>query len=69
MIVGPNAPQMRRVPLEIPAFTSNGADPSSWIKPAAAPLTFRTTGQSKDVTLAPLSSLFAKRYSVYWQVT
>ncbi len=69
MIVGPNAPQMRRVPIEVPTFTSNGADPSSWIKPAAAPLTFRTTGQQKDVTLAPLNSLFAKRYSVYWQVT
>uniref|UniRef100_Q029P0 Glycoside hydrolase family 127 protein n=1 Tax=Solibacter usitatus (strain Ellin6076) TaxID=234267 RepID=Q029P0_SOLUE len=69
MIVGPNAPQMRRVPIEVPTFTSNGAEPSSWIKPAGAPLTFRTTGQQKDVTLVPLNSLFGKRYSVYWQVS
>ncbi len=69
MIVGPNAPQMRRVPIEVPAFQAGGADPASWIKPAGAPLTFRTSGQQKDVTLAPISSLFGKRYSVYWQVS
>ncbi len=69
MMVGPNAPQMRRVPIEVPTFQAPGADPASWIKPAGAPLSFRTTGQSKDVTLVPLSSLFGKRYSVYWQVS
>jgi DUF1680 family protein len=69
MIVGPNSPQLRRLPLEIPAFTAPSPDPASWIKPAGAPLTFRTTGQPKDVTLAPLNTLFATRYSVYWQVT
>ena len=26
-------------------------------------------GQSRDVTLVPLNSLFGKRYSVYWQVS
>ena len=46
-----------------------GADPASWIKPAGAPLTFRTTGQQKDVTLAPINSIFGKRYSLYWQVS
>jgi uncharacterized protein len=69
MIVGPNAPQMRRVPLEIPTFQAAGPDPASWIKPAGAPLSFHTSGQQKDVTLVPLSSLFGKRYSVYWQVS
>jgi DUF1680 family protein len=68
MIVGPNAPQMRRLPLEVPTFKAAGADPATWIKPAGGPLTFRTTGQARDVTLAPLNSLFGKRYSVYWQV-
>ena len=57
------------LPIEVPTFKAAGADPTSWIKPAAAPLTFRTTGQSKDVTLVPLNSLFNRRYSVYWQVT
>jgi len=67
LITGPNAPRPQRLPLEIPAFRASG-DPASWIKPAGAPLNFRTTGQSPDVTLAPLNSLFSKRYAVYWQV-
>jgi hypothetical protein len=55
--------------IEIPTFRAAGEDPSSWIKPAGGPLTFRTAGQKKDVTLVPLNSLFDRRYSVYWQVT
>jgi len=69
LTVGPSAPRMRGMPLEIPSFQAAGADPASWIKPAGAPLTFRTTGQPKDVTLTPLNSIFGKRYSVYWQVS
>jgi DUF1680 family protein len=69
MIVGPNSPRLQRLPLEIPSFKAASPDPSSWIKPANAPLTFRTTGQSRDVTLVPFNSLFGKRYSVYWQVS
>jgi DUF1680 family protein len=67
LTVGPNAPRLRGMPLEI--LHAAGGDPASWIKPAGAPLTFRTTGQKKDVTLAPLNSIFGKRYSVYWQVS
>ena len=60
--------------IEIPEFRAQNADPASWIKPAEIkpadkPLTFRTTGQKKDVTLVPLNSLFDRRYSVYWRVT
>jgi hypothetical protein len=55
--------------IEIPTFRVANADPNSWIKPGDGPLTFRTTGQPKDVTLAPINSIFDKRYSVYWQVT
>ncbi len=55
--------------IEIPTFHASGTDVSSWIKPAEKPLTFRTSGQKKDVTLVPLNSLFDKRYSVYWQVS
>jgi uncharacterized protein len=54
--------------LEIPTFRASGSDPSSWIKPGDQPLTFRTSGQHKDVTLVPLNSLYDRRYSVYWQV-
>ena len=63
----PSAP--RRRPFEVPTFQAAGDDPALWIKPGEKPLTFRTTGQKKDVTLAPLHSLFDTRYSVYWKVT
>jgi DUF1680 family protein len=79
MIVGPNAPRLQGRPgtespnvaphLDIPTFKAASADPSSWIKPAGKPLTFKTTGQEKDVELSPISSIFDKRYSVYWQVS
>lgn len=55
--------------IEIPEFRAQSADPASWIQPADKPLTFRTTGQQKDVTLVPLNSLYDRRYSVYWRVT
>jgi DUF1680 family protein len=56
-------------PIEIPEFRDPSTDAASWIRPADKPLTFRTTGQKKDVTLVPLNSLFDRRYSVYWRVT
>jgi DUF1680 family protein len=60
----PMAPQ-----LEVPAFKAAGPDPSSWIKPADKPMTFRTVGQKQDVTLVPINKLFDRRYSVYWEVS
>jgi DUF1680 family protein len=70
MIVGPNSPQVRRAPqIEIPTFKASGSDVSSWIKPGDKPLTFNTTGQSKNVALAPINSIFGRRYNVYWQVS
>lgn len=69
MIVGPNAPGVRERSTDVPAFRAAGPDPASWIKPVdGKPLTFRTTGQPRDVTLVPLNSIFDRRYSVYWQV-
>lgn len=69
MLEGPNAPQLRRLPLDIPTFRSNGTHIDSWVTPADAPLAFRTRGQATDVSLRPLNSLFGKRYSVYWTVS
>jgi uncharacterized protein len=84
VIVGPNAPPMRRSnanvpnrpdapprvpPIDIPAFHAASSDPASWIKPGDGALTFRTTGQQKNVELVPINSIFDKRYSVYWQVS
>jgi len=74
MLEGPNAPQLRKLPINVPEFhvpefRAGKNQPESWIKPADAPLAFRTTGQVTDVSLVPLNSLFGKRYSVYWQVS
>lgn len=68
VIIGPEGPPMKNHPLEVPSFRAAGADPSSWIKPAGEPLTFRTVNQAQDVTLHPFNRIFNKRYSVYWQV-
>jgi DUF1680 family protein len=67
--VGPSAPRPQQSPIEIPAFQAKGAEPASWIKPADGALVFRTSGQSKDVTLMPINSIFGKRYSIYWNVS
>ncbi len=45
------------------------SDPAAWIKPTGKPLTFQTTGQTRDVTLVPINSVFDRRYVVYWQVS
>jgi hypothetical protein len=39
------------------------------IKPADARLTFRITGQTKEIGLAPLNSICDRGYVVYWQVS
>jgi uncharacterized protein len=54
--------------IQIPTFRAGNADLRSWMRPADKPLTFRTSGQKRDVTMVPLNSLFDRRYSVYWQV-
>jgi hypothetical protein len=65
----PNRPNLPTLPpLDIPKLKAASADPSTWIKPAGKPLTFRVVGQAQDVILAPINSLFEKRYVVYWTV-
>ena len=67
MITGPNVPPIRRAPqIEIPELHG---DPLNFIKPAGEPLRFRTSGQTKDVSLSPINSIFERRYNVYWQVS
>ena len=55
--------------LGIPTFKAVSDDPDSWIKPRDKPLTFRTTGQARDVDLVPLYRLFDRRYAAYWYVS
>ena len=83
MLIGPSAPRVRPprnpqqqradlppvTPVEVPTFRAAvDGDPASWIKPADKPLTFHTSGQTTDVTMAPLNTIFGKRYSVYWEI-
>lgn len=69
MITGPNAPQMRRLPINVPTFRAASQSPDSWIKPGDKPLAFRTVNQEANVPLVPLNSLFDRRYAVYWEVS
>jgi uncharacterized protein len=69
LITGPNAPDLDRLPIDVPRLRASSDDPAAWIKPAESTLAFRTTGQQTDVSLVPLNSLFGKRYSVYWEVS
>jgi DUF1680 family protein len=54
----------------VPAIAVSPKDPLGWIKPVAdQPLTFRTAGQSEEITLVPLNQIFGERYAVYWKTT
>jgi DUF1680 family protein len=68
LVTGPAGPDIQAHPMTVPTLRAAGIDPSSWIKAADKPLTFRTTGQARDVTLAPFDRTFGVRYSVYWTV-
>ncbi len=70
MTVGRMGPEVKRLPMKVPAFRASGADPSAWIKPASGEaLAFQTVGQERNVTLVPFNRLFGERYSIYWQVS
>jgi uncharacterized protein len=43
--------------------------PTAWVEPDGnQPLTFRTVGQSKPITMVPLYKIIRERYAVYWKV-
>jgi len=65
---GDNPPEMAQPPAA-PEFVAESRVPRSWIEPTGkTPLTFRTKGQSRDVTMMPLSRIVDQRYGVYWRV-
>jgi DUF1680 family protein len=54
---------------QAPMFVVDSDHLNDWIKPVEGePLTFRTEGQTRDVTLVPYHRLFGERYAVYWRV-
>ena len=66
---GDNPPDMPKPPAA-PEFVTESRFPQSWIElTAKTPLTFRTQGQSRDITMMPLNRILNQRYGVYWRVT
>ncbi len=50
-------------------FIADAKDLDAWIKPVPdEPLTFRTTGQSPDVTFIPFYKVLDEAYGVYWPI-
>ncbi|HVH69222.1 MAG TPA: beta-L-arabinofuranosidase domain-containing protein [Gemmatimonadales bacterium] len=63
-------PQYKAEPIPAPELRAHDPDPNAWIKRAPGGiLEFRTVGQSRDVSLVPLHTIFDERYAVYWRVT
>jgi hypothetical protein len=65
-------PEFHFQPPSAPALRARGDDPSAWIQRVSGPdqpLAFRTTGQERDVDLAPFFSVIDERYAVYWKVS
>jgi DUF1680 family protein len=57
-------------PVPVPAIATSPKDPLGWLKAVSdQPLTFRTVGQSEEITLIPLNRIFGDRYAVYWKTT
>jgi DUF1680 family protein len=66
---GPASPTVRAHEVPLPVLRADLAKPGSWLKPLPdRPLTFRTSGQSEDMTLTPLYKILDQRYTVYWKV-
>ena len=65
----PDGHDVQGTPVTAPYFVSESDDLNTWIEPVASkPLTFRTTGQVKNITFTPLNQLFGQRYATYWRV-
>jgi hypothetical protein len=69
-IVGPLGPDLEHHPLTVPGFRAPAGDLTKCVQPAKGnQLAFETTGQDRNVTLAPLNTVFDQRYSIYWRVS
>ncbi len=61
---------LRGDPKPAPPLRSPFPGPATWIQPTAGKrLTFRITGQERDISLIPLNQLFDERYAVYFKVS
>jgi DUF1680 family protein len=57
-------------PIEVPAFAGDLTGIAGKIKPAGAPLTFKTDGIGRpgDVTLVPYYKMAHQHYNMYWKI-
>ncbi|HKD54218.1 MAG TPA: beta-L-arabinofuranosidase domain-containing protein [Steroidobacteraceae bacterium] len=62
-------PEYTSAAVSVPVIAAPSAEPASWLTPSGErALEFRTTGQARSLTLAPLNSIFDERYAVYWRI-
>jgi DUF1680 family protein len=66
---GPMGPTIKTNEVPLPVLRVDAEKPDSWLQPVPQrPMTFRTVGQSEDMTLSPLYKILDQRYTVYWRV-
>jgi hypothetical protein len=62
-------PEYKLPAVSVPSFKASSDDLASWVHPVEGQsLTFRTSGQARDVQLVPFHSIFDERYAIYWKV-
>jgi len=56
-------------PIAAPDIAADKNHPTAWVEPVAGePLTFRSVGQSANLSLIPFYKLWGERYATYWKV-
>lgn len=53
----------------LPRLALQGRALAEAVRPAGAPLLFRTAGPSREIELAPIHRIAHERHSLYWKVT
>ena len=61
-----HGPDLQKNPFPVPELAIAAKAPHEWLKPEAAPLTYRTVGIGQDIVLKPISEC-QDRYAVYWK--
>jgi len=64
-----NIPDTEKPFFSTPYFVTESDNLTDWIKPVPGkPLTFVTTGQTKNFTLVPFHKVIDEKYGVYWRL-
>jgi hypothetical protein len=54
---------------KVAEIVADAAKPTTWVEADGnEPLTFRSIGQSQQVTMVPLYRIIRERYAVYWKM-